>query len=371
MTSGEANVSAAVQAGDSIAGEYIATGSAALHPRFGGKVRALAELAGADLTGASIPAWFALTPEAFGASVRQVSGQPIDIQMPQALKTELARAVRQLCPDGALLAVRSSAAGEDGVSHSFAGLLDSVLNVASSKVEAAVATVWRSAFSERVLEYRRSKGMEDDTAAPAVLIQRMVQATVAGVAFSADPVTGEGVVVIAAVPGLGESLVSGERDGDTYRVAGEVVTAVATPEGDVLTPAQARAVTGLARACETHFGRPQDTEWAFEGEVLFLLQSRHITTISAGSQIQGAGETVIWDNSNIIESYSGMTTPLTYSFAQRAYGAVYRQFCMLLGVRRAKIADHSARFDGMIGLIRGRIYYNLSNWYRLLALLPP
>ena len=368
------DVTAAVQIG-----EYIAAGGAARHPRFGGKVRALADLVDANLGGASIPAWFALTPEAFGASVQSsgADGQ-VHIQMPQALKTELARAVRQLCPDSALLAVRSSAVGEDGVSHSFAGLLDSVLNVTGSEVEAAVATVWRSAFSERVLEYRRSKGMDggDAAAAPAVLIQRMVQATVAGVAFSADPVTGESVVVIAAVPGLGESLVGGERDGDTYRVAGDTVTAVATPEGDVLTPAQARAVARQARACEAHFGRPQDTEWAFEGEALFLLQSRPITTSSAGvtpdsdPADSGESETVIWDNSNIIESYSGMTTPLTYSFAQRAYGAVYRQFCALLGVRRAKIQGHSARFDGMIGLIRGRIYYNLSNWYRLLALLP-
>ena len=370
MTSREVDVSAAVQTGD-----YIATGSDAQHPRFGGKVRALADLGnanleGANLAGASIPAWFALTPEAFGVSV-QPSGADHQVQMPQALKTELARAVHQLCPDDALLAVRSSAAGEDSVSHSFAGLLDSVLNVATPDVEEAVATVWRSAFSERVLEYRRSRDMDSsDAAAPAVLIQRMVKAEVAGVAFSADPVTGERVVVIAAVPGLGESLVSGERDGDTYRVAGEVVTAVATPEGDVLTPTQALAVARLARACEAHFGSPQDTEWAFENDRLYLLQSRPITTIAAGSQIPLTGETVIWDNSNIIESYSGMTTPLTYSFAQRAYGAVYRQFCLLLGVRATKIAEHSARFDGMIGLIRGRIYYNLSNWYRLLALLP-
>ena len=121
----------------------------------------------------------------------------------------------------------------------------------------------------------------------------------AGVAFSADPVTGESVVVIAAVPGLGESLVGGERDGDTYRVAGDTVTAVTTPEGDVLTPAQARAVARLARACEVHFGRPQDTEWAFESGRLFLLQSRPITTISVGvtpdsdPTDSGEGETVI------------------------------------------------------------------------------
>ena len=104
VTSGEVAVTTTVQAE-----KYITAGGAARHPCFGGKMRALADLVNANLGGASIPAWFALTPEAFRASVQPsgVNGQ-VHIQMSQALKTELAQAVRQLCPDSALLAVRSS-----------------------------------------------------------------------------------------------------------------------------------------------------------------------------------------------------------------------------------------------------------------------
>src|SRR5438876_9081299 len=83
-----------------------------------------------------------------------------------------------------------------------------------------------------------------------------------------------------------------------------------------------------------------------------------------------AGAPTLWDNSNIAESYNGITTPLTFSFARRAYEEVYRQFCRILRVPKSKLARHDQVFQQMLGLIRGRIYYNLLSWYRVLALLP-
>jgi rifampicin phosphotransferase len=359
--------------------KFIAHGLEAQEKKFGGKVRALAALEAV----ATIPAWFALAPEAFTASVSP-STNPNEFRIHETVKKALEHALMELCPNGELVAVRSSAADEDGAQHSFAGQLETRLNVAPKDVPEAVIEVWRSAFSERLLEYRRTMKLEAG-GSPAVLIQRMVNATAAGVAFSADPVTGESVTVIAAVPGLGESLVNGERDGDTYRVKNGKVEIIATPEGGTLTELQALEIHELTAKCETRFGCPQDIEWAFEDSKLFLLQSRPITTIPArahatqrdfpvgarfASPAHDSGELAIWDNSNIIESYSGMTTPLTYSFARRAYTSVYRQFLLLLGVSAGSVADHSARLETMIGLVHGRIYYNLSNWYRLLALLP-
>ena len=78
----------------------------------------------------------------------------------------------------------------------------------------------------------------------------------------------------------------------------------------------------------------------------------------------------IWDNSNIAESYGGITTPLTFSFARGVYAEVYRQFCVLLAVPRAVVDDQRSTFENMLGLVRGRVYYNLISWYRVLAMLP-
>jgi len=200
----------------------------------------------------------------------------------------------------------------------------------------------------------------------------MVQAEAAGVAFSADPVSGRrNITVVTAVHGLGEQLVAGEANADSYQVTqqGAIVTRqLQTPAQPVLTDSQVQAVAALAGQCERWFGRPQDVEWAIAGGQLYLLQSRPITSLAHLADPDGIQN--LWDNSNIVESYGGVTTPLTYSFARRAYEAVYQEFCRILGVPNAVIHANQSVFACMIGLVRGRIYYNLLNWYRVLAMLP-
>jgi pyruvate,water dikinase len=373
----------------------------------GGKARALAALGRADLP---IPAWFALRPGAFYDSLtdehKQALERTTDAQairtlvnqahLPAEAETELRSALAQLCPGGELLAVRSSASDEDGVQHSFAGQLESFLFVAPADVPQKIQAVWQSGFSDRLLAYRREHGLSLLPRAPAVLIQQMVPADVSGVAFGADPVTGRrGVAVVSAVFGLGTALVSGECDADTYHVdqdgrilertiAHKTVAhrqATGTAEGvapvpidgalaarPALTDEQVLAVAELVRRCGRHFGRPQDIEWAIANGRLFLLQSRPITSLARLADPDGVF--CLWDNSNIAESYNGITTPLTFSFARRAYEEVYRQFCRILRVPEEKVATSDEVFRHMLGLIRGRVYYNLLNWYRLLALLP-
>ncbi|MFA6563145.1 MAG: PEP/pyruvate-binding domain-containing protein [Verrucomicrobiia bacterium] len=346
----------------------------------GGKAGALAALQGASLP---IPPWFVLLPEAFDAGE-------------DAWRAELADALVRLCPGGERVAVRSSAGDEDSAQHSFAGQLDSFLFVAPADVAGKAAAVWRSGFSERILAYRRERGLTQPPRPPAVLVQRMANADRAGVAFGADPVSGRrGVAVVAAVYGLGNALVAGDADADTWHVdrdgnilkreivckrtasrfdpaRPEGVSNVVLPGADASQPAltdeQVRAVAELARQTGRWFGRPQDIEWAIEGGRLSLLQSRPITSIASVADPDGVLN--LWDNSNIAESYSGVTTPLTFSFARRAYEEVYRQFCRLMGVPAAAVAAHDNTFRNMLGLIRGRVYYNLLNWYRMLALLP-
>jgi pyruvate,water dikinase len=124
----------------------------------------------------------------------------------------------------------------------------------------------------------------------------------------------------------------------------------------------------LAQTCTEIFERPQDIEWALEGGKIQLLQSRAITTLDNLADPDGRAR--LWDNSNIVESYGGITSPLTYSFARGAYEAVYCEFARLLGMSDRRLQQHRHLYANMLGYIQGRVYYNLLNWYRALALLP-
>ncbi|HEX5439265.1 MAG TPA: PEP/pyruvate-binding domain-containing protein, partial [Ktedonobacterales bacterium] len=357
----------------------------ATRQQVGGKAAALANL---QQAGFPVPDWFALDPAAFDDSLAAAERERLaaacesgddaavtavlaTLTLDDAALAELTQAVATLSLDGQPLAVRSSASDEDGGAHSFAGQLASYLNVAPADVAARVADVWCSGFSARILAYRRTHGLDAVPPAPAVLIQQMVAADISGVAFSADPATGRrGVAVVSAIAGLGEALVSGASEGETATVdrLGVIKRVGQTEQQPLLDDEQLRAVAALARRCEQRCGVPQDIEWAIADGDLFLLQSRPITTLATLRDPDGAY--ALWDNSNIAESYGGVTTPLTFSFARHAYEEVYRELCRLLGVSEAEIAAHADTFRRMIGLVRGRIYYSLFSWYDLLALAP-
>jgi rifampicin phosphotransferase len=374
-------------------------------PQAGGKARALAL---AERAGLPVPPWFVLSAAAFNDSLDPVQRTALQdahgigslalvggVSLAPDVVRELIEALRQLAPDGERLAVRSSATDEDGPGHSFAGQLESFLNVDPCDVPDKVRAVWRSGFSDRLLAYRREHGLTPAPQPPGVLIQRMVDPRSAGVAFGAHPTTGRrSVSVVSAVPGFGSAVVSGEADADTWLVdrTGAILErhippkhrmhiADASAPGGVravdvarervhqpsLSDAEVRAVAGLARAAGRHFGRPQDIEWAM-ADRLFLLQSRPITSLL--DLPDPDAPPVLWDNSNIVESYSGVTMPLTFSFAREIYEHVYRQFCRMMAVPAHVIAAQDDTFHNMLGLVRGRMFYNLLNWYRLLAMLP-
>jgi pyruvate,water dikinase len=327
----------------------------------GGKAAALFALRD---SGVPIPEWFVVTPQACGEGAGMGMGPAVTAEIKQALSW--------LAPNGAGLAVRSSGIEEDGSAHSFAGQFESYLSVPAEKVPEKVAMVWRSGASERLSAYRNGHGLAATPEAPAALIQRMVDADTAGIAFSADPVTGRrGVCIVNAVRGLGDTLAAGAAEGDMFEVDtdGEVRTRRLSDAEPSLSDTRIRRVAALARQMERHFGCPQDIEWAFAGDILYLLQSRAITNLPDNAGDAG-DRPRLWDNSNIVESYSGVTTPLTFSFARSAYEGVYRQFALLMGVSPARIAANDEVFRNMLGLIRGRVYYNLLNWYRLLTLFP-
>ncbi len=323
----------------------------------GGKGAALAQMSATF----PVPDFFVISAEAFmSRGLRAAAKREVEVELAGL-------------GDGPF-AVRSSALEEDGAAGSHAGQFETELNVAAGDVPTAAFRVWKSGFSDGVAAYRKERGLGEGAQPPAVVVQRMVDARIAGVAFSADPVNGaRGVVVVTAVAGLADALVSGEVDGDGFRVHGDGSIETMSIEGEaaVASDRELEIVAELARKAETHFGAPQDIEWAFEGDDVRLLQSRPITTLDGVAQPQEAADAItIWDNSNIVESYPGVTSPLTFSFARYVYSYVYQSFARLMGVPRAQVMSNRHVFGAMLGRIDGRIYYNLLNWYRALAMFP-
>lgn len=369
--------------------------------RLGGKGASLARLSSCGLP---IPSWFAVTNDAFFDSLTKKQKELFDsgdaekfAESIKGLKLEksIADAVTAKlgCLETKAFAVRSSALSEDSGDSSFAGQFETYLWVSGNDVPDKIMQVFMSAFAQRVIFYRSQNGMEGMPEVPTVLIQKMVKSEKAGVCFCIDPVSvSEKTASVSAVYGLGSSLVDGEANADVYNVStngivcsktvvskniqhvikdGVLVTEdVASDKKNmpVLSDEQASAVAALARTTSKIFGRYQDIEWAFCNDELYLLQSRPITTINVTPQ--SGARTVIFDNSNIAESYGNVTMPLTASFIAFVYQEVYKQFCALFGISKKVINENSLMFKCMLGFRDGRVYYNLLSWYQMLAIMP-
>ena len=328
------------------------------------------------------------------ALVARIRETPIPTRVADAIRD----AFRRRLPGGALVAVRSSAADEDSAGGSFAGLHDSFLFVrGEDDVIDAVRRVWASAFGERALAYRVSRRLPLGGIRMAIVVQEMIDATSSGVVFTANPNDGDPhEIVVSALFGAGEGLVSVGLPADTFVVSKgsfEIASTIADKDERIvfdsaagrgvlreavptelrtrpsLSGEQLRELANRGVAVERAYGRPQDLEFAFNATgSLFLLQTRPITTVNGYGPAAGNG--LLWDNSNIVESFSGVTSPMTFSFIRRAYAVVYDCFAEVMGVPAETIRESRPVFENMLGLIRGRVYYNLRSWYRLVRLFP-
>jgi len=242
-----------------------------------------------------------------GAASEKIQALLLDssVTMPEDIEAGIVDAFRAL--DTEFVAVRSSATAEDSAEAAWAGQLDTYLNTTERALLQNVRRCWASLFTPRAIFYRFEKNLDQTAISVAVVIQKMVDSVVSGVAFSVDPVTEDrNYVLIEAAYGLGEAVVSGQITPDSYVVSKElrdiIEKTVAKQEkglyrkkdgdnewrGIVETEAGAQklsdehiiALGTLVAHIENHYGAPQDIEWAFEGGEFFILQSRPITTLS-------------------------------------------------------------------------------------------
>ena len=258
----------------------------------GGKAGVLGELAAA---GFRVPPGLVVTATALG-----IDGWEASVEA----------AVRPL--GVSLFAVRSSGAAEDLPDASYAGLYETYLNVAVDGLGDAVRRCFAAATTDRVTAYHQRRG--GGAVTMAVLVQAMVDAAVAGVAFTAHPVTGDrDRAVVTAVPGLGDPLVSGVVVGEEWTVtaSGARRSRPMPTVERVLTPGQAQAVADLARHVADHYGRPQDVEWAIDQDgTLWLLQARPMTALPEPMSWTAPGPGLWMRNFRLGEWLPEAVTPL-------------------------------------------------------------
>lgn len=203
-------------------------------------------------------------------------------RMPDSISQQVLQAYDDLDTDA--VAVRSSGTSEDGQDASWAGELDTFLDVGRDGLTKHVQRCWSSLFSPRAIFYRFEKGFAQTQISVAVAVQKMVRSRVAGAAFSVHPVTEDpSQMIIEAVPGFGERLASGMATPDSYvvdRRNWDIIDANRASVLQTLTDLQVIALGKLVERIERHYGFPVDVEWALEGDKFHILQSRPITTLA-------------------------------------------------------------------------------------------
>lgn len=323
----------------------------------------------------------------------KVANLILNAALPESIRM-LADKAYEVIGSDKTISVRSSAADEDSAAHSFAGQLSSFLYVKG--VDDAcmyLLQCWASGFTERSLIYRKKNKIPLAGIAVAVVFQEMIDPEISGVMFTCEPMEEHAdSYVVSAVFGVGEGLVSGALDADTFwldartgkkdkqEIAEKTEAFRRTGSGEcgaqaldpalvnkpALTDGQLTQLFHLGRAIDKKYRTPQDIEWAISGDKLYALQTRPVTSLTKNL----TGFPNLWDNSNIVESYGGITSPLSFTFALENYKNVYIQFCEILQVPSSIVKEMEHYLGNMLGSINGRVYYNLYNWYKLVGVLP-
>ena len=296
----------------------------------GGKAAGLgAMIAG----GERVPDGFCLTTEAY-----RERSVPVDAVL---------AAYRGL--GGGPVAVRSSSTAEDMPEASFAGQQDTILDVVGDEaLLAAIHQCWRSLDNERTVAYRAAQGIASDDLGMAVVVQRMIDPSAAGVMFTANPITGtRSQTVVDAVPGLGTGVVDGSMDADHYLLPGHGPL----PDHGCLSSEQLLELWRAGRRLQRQLGRPQDIEWAYDADgTLWLLQSRPITTLFPLPPHRL--DPRVYLEAGHMQGLRRPVTPMGMSVLQE----VTRRWLESL--------DLKGSMDEMVAAIGGRLYLDLTSFVR-------
>ncbi|MEC4891124.1 MAG: PEP/pyruvate-binding domain-containing protein [Nitrospira sp.] len=290
-------------------------------------------------------------------------------------------------PPDQLWAVRSSATNEDSADASFAGLYRTSLAVRREQIGASVQACWASLWEDRVLEYHKRIGGAGSMPAMAVVIQPVIRARAAGVAYTIHPVTGQAdAVVVNAVPGLAQGLVEGTMPPDQFVLRWDSSASRAAVRERIIASKQSMMLAGaggmrtepidqvqrecpsladedvvalaqLAKQVETVWGHPVDVEWAMDERGIWLLQARSVTVVAARApQPTQACE---WSRTNFKETLPDVPSPLGLSFLEQFMDL------FLMGPYR-KLGCHIPPGLSPVRVHHGRPYLNVSLMHALI-----
>ena len=287
------------------------------------------------------------------------------IRVPDFIVVESEKEMDLSFSDSELFAVRSSASQEDQAGQSYAGQFETVLNVPREEVPEAVRRVLRSAEKETVCAYKETvSGNGAD--AVRVIIQNMLAPELSGVMFTANPAGILNETVITIGKGLGDGVVSDRTPVVTVfrnRDDGKMLL-VPDPDAPKIPEGLVGELCKKGQEIEALLGMPADVEFAVEKGTLWFLQARPITTLNKSP------EKIVLDSSNIVESYPGVSLPVTRDFAKDIYYHVFRNCLLRLSKDPALVREMDGPLRHMVDTANGRIYYRISSWYDILELLP-
>ena len=295
---------------------------------------------------------------------------------------------RQDLPASGLWAVRSSATNEDGAHASFAGVYRTRLAIPLEEVGSAVKDLWLSIWDERVLNYHMTSGLSGSPPAMAVVIQPLLEAQAAGVAYSVHPLTGRATqVMVNAVVGLAATLVDGRTTPDQYvieiaengqpiriserTIAGQTQALRVTSQGlsdvplsddaarrAVLSDDQLLALARTAKQIEKAFGHPVDLEWLYDVRGLWLLQARPISGLARPRQL--TNDDCEWSRTNFKETMPELPSPLGLSFLE-----LFMERHIVSPYRR--LGCNIPEGVSSVRTFQGRPYINMTLFHSLVA----
>ena len=260
-------------------------------------------------------------------------------------------------------AVRSSSSLEDGDLTSFAGQFDTYLNVEEKDLNTKIIECFKSLYKINVLEYMKTNNLDLSNLKMNVIVQEMINPDISGVLFTSNP---QGIInesVISVSYGLGENVVADKGEITTYYY--NLTDKLYYYDGikNILNKEQIEELINISEELKKELGSYLDIEFSILNNTIYLLQTRKITTIDDTNLL-------ILDNSNIVESYPGISLPLTCSFVNNVYSGVFKSLCFRVLKNKKEVEQINDVFNNMVGNVNGRVYYKISNWYTLLNQLP-